>query len=118
MTLGEKQEAFTRCVEWLLATARLVCAAQGCTLRGGEWQRGLQQAEWNARQGLGIVNSLHRDKLAVDLLAFRGGELVASPHEVIGPLWEQFGKGLGLPLTWGGRFHDPSHYSFSDGGRK
>lgn len=118
MTLGEKQEAFTRCVEWLLGTARLVYPTYGATLRGGEWERGEQQAKWNAANGRGIANSLHRDKLAIDLLAIRDGQLITEPHAAIGPLWEQLGKALGLPLTWGGRFNDPGHFSLSDGGRK
>lgn len=118
MTLGQKQEAFARCLEWLWPTARLICEAEGATLRPGELERGQQQAEWNAAHGLGIVNSLHRLKLAQDLNIIRGGKIVAEPHTKIGPLWEQLGKALGLPLRWGGRFGDPGHYSLEHGGRK
>ena len=46
---------------------------QGYTCRFGEAWRTPEQAKWNAERGIGIVNSLHCDRMAVDLLLSKDG---------------------------------------------
>lgn len=77
----------------------------------GEAWRTPEQAEWNAKKGTGIKNSLHRDRLAIDLNFFLGNKLVDPPSE-IGLWWESIGG------TWGSSFGDPAHFSLAYGGRK
>ncbi len=77
----------------------------------GESWRTPEQAAANAAKGIGILNSLHCERLAQDLNFFLGGKLVAPPAE-IGEWWEQQGG------AWGGRFGDPPHFSLAFGGRK
>lgn len=66
---------------------------------------------------IGSQNSLHRDRLAVDLLLFRNGEyLKATYHyEDLGLWWEELGG------CWGGRFKpraDGNHFSLEYNGRR
>jgi len=67
----------------------------------------------NGRSG-GIDNSLHRDRLAADLLLFRDGMYLTetADYEPMGQKWESMGG------TWGGHFKDGNHFSLAYGGRK
>lgn len=58
--------------------------------------------------------SLHYLKLAVDINLFFDGKYLSktSDHEKFGIYWESLGG------SWGGRFKDGNHYSFSYKGRK
>ena len=59
--------------------------------------------------GVGIRNSLHTYKLAVDLNLFYQGEWLrgTNDHIMFGEWWEKL-----HPLCrWGGRFNDGNHYS-------
>ena len=80
----------------------------------GEAWRPPETAELYAKKGKGIRNSLHRDRLAVDLNLFRDGRYLSSTssHLKLGEYWESIGG------TWGGRFKDGNHYSLSHRGRK
>ena len=77
------------------------------------------QASANAASGAGIVNSLHLQGLAADLLIYVGGvykpDLESS--RVLGDYW----KTLGPDHYWGGDFTtrpDADHFSISpDGGK-
>lgn len=111
-TLGEHQELF------MLLLPRLIDKAHelGYKLRGGELWRSDHAAAEYARQGKGINNSLHRDKLAIDLNLFRDGKFLTATedHRQLGEFWESL-----HPLCrWGGRFNDGNHYSITYGGRK
>lgn len=110
MTLGQKQRRFTLMVAQLIQYAY----EQGYELTFGEAYRTEQQARWNAEQGIGIVNSLHRDRLAVDFNLFRDGVYLTrtEDHLPLGEFWESIGG------SWGGRFNDGGHYSLAHGGRK
>jgi hypothetical protein len=77
----------------------------------GEVWRTEEQAALNAKKGIGIKNSLHRSRLAVDLNFFSGGQLIPPP-ESVGSYWESQGG------SWGGRFGDPAHFSLAHEGRK
>lgn len=110
MTLGQKQRRFTRMVAQLIEFAY----AAGYELTFGEAYRTPQQARWNAEKGIGIANSLHCDRLAVDFNLFRDGEYLTETedHRPLGEFWESIGG------SWGGRFNDGGHYSLAHGGRR
>lgn len=112
MTLGQKQRKFTLMIAQLIQFAY----EHGYELTFGEAYRTEQQARWNAEQGIGIVNSLHRSRLAVDFNLFKDGRYLTrtEDHRPLGEFWESIGG------SWGGRFRnrDGGHYSLEHGGRK
>lgn len=64
--------------------------------------------------------SLHHDGLAGDLILYKNGVYLTKTEDYapLGEWWEAEGTRLGIPLTWGGRFHDGNHFSLARGGRK
>jgi len=70
----------------------------------------------NNGKGNGILLSLHRDRLAIDLNLFKGGVYLSTDndHKPFGEWWE---KQHDL-CRWGGRFNDGNHYSLEHQGRK
>lgn len=64
--------------------------------------------------GYGAANSLHKQKLAIDINLFRDGKYLTSTeaHKLLGEYWESLGG------TWGGRFSDGNHYSLAHAGQK
>lgn len=108
-TLRQKQSRFARYVGMLIEWADL----QGYELTFGETWRTPEQAALNASKGIGIKNSLHCDRLAVDFNLFRGDKLTAD-YRPLGEYWES----LASDCRWGGRFGDPPHFSIEHGGRK
>jgi hypothetical protein len=112
MTLREKQSLHVRLVAKLIEFA----IANGYDLTWGEAWRTPEQAALNAKKGVGIRNSLHGDRLAVDLNLFRDGRFLTATedHRPLGEYWESL-----HPLArWGGRFKDGNHYSIEHEGRK
>lgn len=113
-TLREKQVRFAK---WL---PRLIDKAfeLGYEVTGGEWLRLKSQAQANAASGAGISNSLHLDKLAIDLNLFKDGRYITDGegHRELGAWW----KSQGEDHAWGGDFpkKDFNHYSISHAGRK
>jgi len=114
VTLGSQQRLFT------LLTAQLIVWVyrQGYELTYGEAYRTPEQAALNAQKGTGIVNSLHTQRLAVDLNLFKDGIYLTDTksYEAIGDYWETL-----HPLCrWGGRFAKPdgNHFSMTFGGIK
>jgi hypothetical protein len=111
MKLREQQSLFVKLVGQLIEHAY----ASGYELSFGEAWRTPEQAKINAQSGKGIANSLHCDRLAIDLNLFRDGEFLATTeaHRPLGEWWEKQ-----HPLArWGGRFKDGNHYSLERGGR-
>ena len=110
MTLGEKQRKFSRMVALLIIHAY----EMGYEITLGEAYRTPEQAEWNAQRGKGVINSLHCERLAIDLNLFKDGNYLPNTidHKPLGELWEQMGG------AWGGRFGDGNHYSLEHEGRK
>jgi hypothetical protein len=109
------QQEFTRAVADLIVWAY----NQGFTLTVGEAWRTPAQAHANAAAGTGIVNSLHRERLAIDLNLFRAGKWLdrSEDHAPLGAYW----KTLHKAARWGGDFKsrpDGNHYSFSPDGRR
>ena len=114
MTLAEQQHLF------LPLVAKLVTKAYelGYQLSAGELWRPPEMAALNAKMGKGIANSLHCDRLAIDLLLFKDGVYLtdSAAYEPLGVYWESL-----HPLAaWGGRFSKPDgdHFSLAFGGRK
>jgi len=58
-------------------------------------------------------NSLHYDRLAIDLNLFKDGQYMLSTedHRKLGEFWEQIGG------SWGGHYDDGNHYSLEHEGR-
>lgn len=81
---------------------------QGYTCTAGELLRTKEQAAWYASKGIGIINSLHINKLAGDLNIFKDGVLLKKTPEykIFGDYWES----LSIYNKWGGRFNDGNHF--------
>jgi hypothetical protein len=111
MTLPQRQHAFALAVAQLLGWLD----AHGYTVSLGEAWRPPETAELYARQGRGIANSLHCDRLAIDLTLRFGGTLLTRSEQYAeaGRYWET----LHPTARWGGRFADGGHFSFGWGGR-
>jgi hypothetical protein len=79
------------------------------TITLGEAYRTPEQAELNAKKGIGIANSLHTLRLAMDLNVFRHGIWLTHSMDLaeLGLEWERMGG------TWGGRFKKPDGNHFS-----
>lgn len=105
MTLGEKQRSFPPLVAQLIEWAY----KQGFELTFGECYRTPEQAALNAQNGSGISNSLHTQRLAIDLNLFIDGVYQTSTeaYRPMGEFWESLGG------AWGGRFSKPDADHFS-----
>lgn len=117
MTLLDSQFEFTRLVAKLINYAY----AQGYTLTLGEAYRPKEMAEIYAKNGMGISNSLHTDRLAIDLNLFMDGKNLTSKEAWwnLGEYWESLTT-QDYTTCWGGRFTrvDANHFSLAYGGRK
>lgn len=111
-TLSEFQREFT------LKIGRLILWAyeHNFELTFGEAYRTPEQAALNAKAGKGVANSLHTQRLAIDLNLYINGEYqsLSEAHRPLGEYWESIGG------TWGGRFTKPdgNHYSLAYNGVK
>lgn len=113
-----KQQTFT------LLIGRLIdyCYREkGWKMTFGEAYRTPEQAAINAKKGIGIANSLHTQRLAIDMNLFKDGKLCMNSEDFkeLGEYWE----GLSTPdaiCTWGGRFSKPdgNHFSITHNGIK
>ncbi len=105
MKLSEKQAVFA------VMVARLILWADehGFRVTFGEAYRTPEQAALNAKKGSGIANSLHTQRLAVDLNLFVNGDYQAqsAAYLPLGEFWESIGG------SWGGRFKKPDGNHFS-----
>jgi len=112
MKLGAKQELFARLMCQLITKMH----QDGYEVRMGEVWRSKAAAEDNARRGVGVLNSAHRLKLAVDINLFLDSNYLTTTedHRVFGEYWE----GLHELCRWGGRFkrRDGNHYSLFHNG--
>lgn len=110
MTLSEKQQLFTK----LIAQLILWADEKGLRLTFGEAYRTPEQAALNAKSGKGIANSLHTQRLAVDLNLFKNGiyQTDSAAYKELGLYWESLGG------AWGGRFSRPdgNHFSLEHNG--
>src|SRR5262249_53836005 len=113
MTLGQKQRLFVKLVSKLIDFSY----ANGYELTMGDGYRSPEQAQANADAGIGIANSLHPLRLAIDLNLFKDG-IYQTQSEAYRPLGE-FWKSLDPLCTWGGDFvtrPDGNHFSITHNG--
>ena len=116
-TLDDLQRIFT------LRLAKLIEFAyqSGYEISMGETWRPPETAALYAKDGRGITNSLHTERLAADINLFRKDVLLTSfeDHEPIGIYWESLST-PGAECCWGGRFssRDMVHFSIGWGGRQ
>lgn len=116
MTLSEAQQKFAKMVGQLLTW---IYTRPGLGVTFGDAYRTPAQAQENAADGKGIVNSLHCQRLAVDLNLFKDGvyQSDTAAYKAMGDYW----KTLDPSACWGGDFHtnpDGNHFSFTWGGYK
>ena len=115
VTVGDKQRLFAKLLPHLLEKAQELHPG---AVAVGEVERSKAACEWNAAHGLGIVNSLHRLGLAVDLKLFRlvDGRWIyltmTEDYRSLGEWWEA----LDELCCWGGRFSDGGHFSLTHEG--
>lgn len=116
MKLIEKQFAFASLVPLLINRA----IELGFTVTLGECYRSPEEAARLAKLGLGIKNSLHVVKLAIDINLFRDGVYLTSSeaHRQLGTYWESLSNGKPYTTSWGGHFGDGNHYSIEHENRK
>lgn len=98
--------------EFVLMVADLITwvySHPGWELTFGEAYRTPEQAAWNEERGIGIANSLHTKRLAIDLNFFIEGQLqiTSEAYRPLGEHWESKGG------AWGGRFTKPDGNHFS-----
>ena len=117
LSLRQKQSIFSKLVGKFL----LAIYEAGYEVTLGECYRTPEQAVLNAKNGSGIKNSLHTRRLAIDLMLFKDGVLLAltEQYEPIGVIWESYSTPE-YQCCWGGRFakRDGDHFSIADGGQK
>jgi len=104
MTLREKQSKFVRMVSELIQFAD----SMGYELTFGDTFRDPRVfGELGSRRGYGAPNSLHKQRLAIDLNLFIDGvyQHEAESHRELGEFWE------GIGGSWGMRYGgDSNHY--------
>lgn len=89
--------------------------ARGYFCTFGEVFRTKEQAELNAKKGIGIANSLHCKRLAVDLNLFDHDKSYLADvmdYKDFGNYWETLNK----DNRWGGKFKnaDGNHFEMKD----
>ena len=107
MQISKQQQQFSRNVAKLIE----YIYSQGYSCTFGEAYRTPEQAELNAKKGIGIKNSLHTQRMAIDLNLF--DELGhyctdVGPYEKFGVYWESL-----HPLNRNGRnwhLKDANHF--------
>lgn len=117
MTLIEKQQKFT----YLISKFNLALIDQGYGVSLGEGWRSPETCELYAKDGRGISNSLHIDRLAIDLILRKDGVLIKTYYDYLpaGLLWEAAST-QDYVCAWGGRFlrQDVYHFSLAHNGRR
>lgn len=115
MLLWTKQVLFAKHVAMLIQ----FIFAQGLSVSFGEAWRTPEQAKWDFEHHIGIIDSLHCKRLAVDLnFHDMDGSYIKDPkrYEFAGKYWES----LHPQNRWGGRFShgcargDATHFEMMD----
>ena len=114
LTLGQKQRLFTKLVAKLIQYAY----AQGYELTLGDAYRDPRvHGDVGVKKSYSSANSVHKQRLAIDLNLFKGGVYQTSTeaHKPLGEYW----KSLHPLCRWGGDFSTPdgNHYSMTHEGR-
>jgi len=103
MSLRNKQAQFAQAVAVLIRKADEL----GYQVTFGDAYR-------DPRCPYGLKNSLHKQRLAIDLNVFRDGVYLTKGEDFadLGEFWESIGG------SWGGRFNDGNHFSFEHNGTR
>lgn len=117
MTLHEKQVLFTKNVASLIDYV----SSNNHSLTFGEAYRPPEMAAIYAKEGKGIVHSLHTERLAVDMNLFDSdGNLLSqwSDYERYGKYWESLHTqnrwGGYFVSKYGGKLVDSDHFEMND----
>lgn len=114
MTLREKQSLFVSLIAHLITFTY----EQGYELTFGDAFRSKEESIRLNKLGLGIVNSLHSVRLAIDFNLFKNGKYLTDSDDYLelGMFWES----LNPLCAWGGRFtnRDGNHFSIMHEGKK
>ena len=117
MKLVEKQHRFSV----LIARLILELDGLGYTISMGEAWRSPETCKLYAQPGgpVGIRNSLHPERLAIDLILRQNGVLLtrSEDYALAGKIWGSY-SGPDYTCTWGGEFHDGNHFSITHNGVK
>jgi hypothetical protein len=115
LSLHQKQVIFASLVPALIRQA----FALGYDVTLGEVLRTPEQAQWYADRGKGSKNSLHCNRLAMDLCLFKDGKYLTQTedYKILGEWWEQQSQ-HDYQCCWGGHFDDGNHFSIAHGGMK
>lgn len=116
MSQGDKERIFTRLVAQKLLPWFF---DNGYEVTFGEAWRPASTAQFFATEGIGIKNSLHRIRLAIDLNIYKDGKWLSltSDFEAAGLYWESLSTDVYI-CCWGGRFNDGNHFSIEHEGVK
>lgn len=108
MTLRQKQSTFA----FLVARLLLFMNERGYEFTLGEAYRSPEEAARLAKLKIGIRNSFHIKKLAIDINLFKNGKYLSSSesHRLFGEWWERQHPNC----RWGGRWDDGNHYEFTE----
>jgi hypothetical protein len=108
MSLSKQQQEFVRKVADLIQFA----TSKGYGLTFGDAYRSQEQANKNAAMGIGVSNSLHCKRLAIDFNLFKDGKYLTGTEQYkeLGEYWESIGG------VWGGRFKrgDGNHFEWKE----
>jgi D-alanyl-D-alanine carboxypeptidase len=99
--LSSRQRQFSLCVSKLIK--EVYDRGYSCTL--AEAFRTVEQAAIYAKEGKGIIDSLHCKRLAIDINLFSPSGIYlsdTSDYDPFGRFWENMDKNL----RWGGNFKD------------
>ena len=112
MSLNTKQVEFTATLGKFLVW----CSRAGYDVILAEVFRTKEQAELNVAMERGILNSVHRKKLAADMFRYKDGTVTWNTEDYrrMGEKW----KTLHPMARWGGDFRrrDAVHFSFEHNG--
>jgi hypothetical protein len=109
MGLQKEQSLFSLDVGKLIIWAY----EHGYELTGGEWWRTPEMAAHYARLGIGIKESFHLKRMAIDFNLFKDGAYLndSEKHRPLGEYWES----LSPRNRWGGNFKDKDGHPRPDG---
>lgn len=115
MTLLQKQQKFSRLVAQLIQKAN----EMGYEVTLAEAYRPEFTAQKYKELGIGIENSLHTVRLAIDLCAFRNGKYLSrsEDYKELGEWWESQST-KEYTLCAGFRWKDGNHFSMEHQGVK
>lgn len=111
--LGPYQQRCAQALAYFVTQVPLIEPAGKYQVTYGETFRPISVAKSYAQAGLGISNSLHTKRLAVDLNLFVDGRFAtdSEAHRPLAVLWMSIGSAFGIVPAAGVYFNDGNHYS-------